>query len=155
MLAAAILTLGGAALFRLRGSVLWSQWTGRGATTIRLIWAAYLAGAAWLCGLEWQYALALLPAFWLGSILPWWGSLDMTTWQDFVMHSLRGALWTLPAAWVLLFAGDNVGSGALLATGWSCGVIYLACWKWFPKTATETAEWIFGGSIAGALLFFV
>lgn len=150
------LIAGGAALFRLRGSEEWARWTGRGATSIRLIWAAYLSLCAWWVGdLDWWIALALFPAFWLGAILPWWKSLDMgrrdgTFWRDFTLHTARGVLWTAPASAVLF--GSPTSSIWLLCAGLACGVVYAVSWALRTKNQVEAAEWMFGLLIASALL---
>lgn len=152
--ACALLAAGGAALFRLRGSEAFEQWTGRGATTSRLLWAAYLALAAWLMDGAWSAqalaAVGLAAALWLGSIAGWWKSLDMGTHEgtfahDLALHSFRGVLWTGPAAMVVVLSGMGT-PWPLLVVGALCGPIYAVC------RVTERAEWVFGGGIAAALL---
>lgn len=157
ILLATLLTAGGAAIFRLRGSSLWHEWTGRGATTIRLIWGTYLGAVAFIVApLAWWVPPALAVAFWLGTIGPWWGSLDLgrnegSFARDFVLHTLRGFLWTLPAAAVLWFV---VGwdAGWLLVAGGLCGVIYAISGRVYAARATENAEWAFGAAITASLL---
>lgn len=149
-----------AAGFRLRGDAIFARWTGRGATTARIVaWAVPCGLIAWgLYGL-WYVGLAMGAAAFLGAVLGWWGSLDLGrvegTWaKDFALHSLRGVLWTLPmaaAAW--LGAGDPL---PLLIAGALCGVCYEIGWR-FRAHQTEIAEAIFGfavgvGLVAGASL---
>lgn len=151
-----LLTIGGAALFRVRGSSSWHEWTGRGATSIRLLWAAYLGTAAAALGLSPWLAAAVGFACFLGSVWPWWGSLDMgrnegTLWRDMGMHSLRGLLWTAPPAAVLWGSGSG-SPWLLLLAGAACGPIYAAAWRLHAKRAGPLAEWLFGAAYAAGLL---
>lgn len=144
-----------AAGFRLRGDAAFERWTGRGATTARIVcWAIPCGLVAWgLYGL-WYVGLAMGVAAFLGAILGWWQSLDLGrvegTWlNDFAMHTLRGVLWTLPMAGVAF-----LGAGSpwpLLVAGALCGVVYEIGWR-FKARQTEIAEAIFGGVIGVALV---
>lgn len=179
-----LLSAGGGALFRLRGSSRFQAVTGRGVTTARLLWATYLAGCAWLVdngsaaawsgGLyltwlpgwgerpnDWSWSgplLTLLPALllalWLGAVGAWWGSLGVQTAGEVARHSARGLLWVAPAALLLFLAGLGA-PWPLLAVGALCGPVYLVCRLWRPWYAVEAGEWAFGGMLAAALLFSV
>lgn len=153
---------GGAALFRLRGSETWREWTGRGLGSIRWLWAAYVGTCAWLldngssarwaCGLyvsvvqsadwyrTWSVPIllpSLIAALWFGcAIGPWWGSLDMGTDRGSVWRDL--AMHSLRGVlWVApaaaVLAVWGLGSPwPLLAVGLACGPVYLACWRLWP-----------------------
>lgn len=145
-----------AALFRLRGSSTWFEWTGRGATSIRLLWAFVSAGAAWLVSghLEVLTAALLGLGLWLGCILPWWGSLGVRDAWEVAKHSARGLVWVAPAAAAL--AGLQLGPfWPLLLVGALCGPVYLANRLAWPGYAVQGAEWMWGGMIAAALLLSV
>lgn len=139
-----------AAGFRLRGDAVFARWTGRGATTARIVaWAIPCGLIAWGLYGEWYVGLAMAVAAFLGAILGWWQSLDLGrvegTWlKDFAMHTLRGVLWTAPmgaAAW--LGAGNPV---PLLIAGALCGVAYEIGWR-FKARQTEIAEAVFGAVV--------
>lgn len=151
--AAVILLL--AAGFRLRGDAAFHRWTGRGATTARLVaWALPVGLSGFALGLGW-WSLVLGVAAWAGSLLGWWGSLDLGRqfggfWRDFALHSARGVMWTAPMAAVLFVAG-----GAwwwLLAAGALCGALYEAGYRAWPARGTEVGEGLFGGAIGAALV---
>lgn len=156
----------GAALFRLRGSSSWQEWTGRGLTSIRLLWAGYLALAAYALDdgtdADWMHGalvVALVLALWLGSIFGWWRSLDMgshegTAARDVVMHSLRGLVWTGPAALLVWLAG-LAAPWPLILAGALCGPIYWTARKLSASYAVQGGEWGFGFAVASALLFSV
>ncbi len=144
-----------AAMFRLRGSSTWAEWTGRGATSARLAWATLSALAAWSVApqQEWTLPAALAVALWLGCIPAWWGSLGVRTGREVAVHSLRGLVWTGPAALVVILHG-GVG-WPLLLVGLLAGPVYLACRLARPTYAVQGAEWLWGGLIAAALLLSV
>lgn len=157
-----------AAGFRIRGDAAFARWTGRGATTARIVaWAIPVAASGWLLGLEWPVAVALGVAAWVGCLAPWWGSLDLgrhegTWFRDFCLHSARGVLWTLPMAGVVFLAQfsvwPTVGAGLwwpLLAAGALCGPAYELGYRIREKRGTEIGEALFGALIGGALVLAV
>ena len=140
----------GGAAFWLRGSALWEQWTGRGATSARFMWGAALALVAVLGGLWWPLAPAVVVAGWLGAIPGWWGSLKLEDGRQYAMHALRGLLWVLPLAVLLEVAG---ATGALvLIAGLACVPAYWIGWKVRPERATEIGEALFGACVGAALV---
>lgn len=153
----------GAAGFWLRGAAVFALWTGRGATTARIVaWAIPLALLCWVVTpLAWWWCAALGVALWVGCLPGWWGSLDLgrdagAWWRDFALHSLRGVLWSAPAAGVLAMA-----SGAWwwpMLAGAACGAAYEAGWRLRPPgdprtpNATEIGEVLFGGLLGAAVV---
>lgn len=156
LLAPFILALG----FRLRGAAVFHEWTGRGATTARIVCFAIPCGLiAWGLGLAWPWAIALGVAAWVGCLPPWWGSLDLARQygdygQDFALHTLRGVVWVLPMA-VVLFAAGEFWPGMLLA-GTACGAIYEAGYRIRESHGAEIGEvgfgFVIGCALVGALL---
>lgn len=144
-----------AAMFRLRGSSTWAEWTGRGATSARLAWALLSALAVWTVAphLEWTVIAMLAVALWLGCLPAWWGSLGVRTVAEVALHSLRGLVWTAPAA-LVVFLHSELWWPLLLA-GVLCGPVYLACRLARPTYAVQGAEWTWGGMIAAALLLSI
>jgi hypothetical protein len=106
---------------------------------------------------EWYNAAAISAALYIGTLAGWWRSLDLGRkegeWlRDFVLHSARCLLWTLPAALVCAAATlDMTNAVPLIAAGLLCGVFYEAGWRVYPARATEIGEAIFGGAIGAAL----
>lgn len=157
------LSAGGAGLFRLRGSETWHEWTGRGATSIRAVLAAYLALAAWLAdngtAAAWSGATAPFPlwlfvlalAIWLGCIAGWWHSLGVASASEVARHSARGLLFVIFGAAVLGMSGLGT-PWPLMVAGASCGPIYLAVRLLRPSYAIPGAEFVFGGVFSLALL---
>jgi len=155
----------GAMLFRLRGSSAFERWTGRGATTARIVWAAGMAGVAHLAGATWQEAAALGAGLFVGCIQPWWQSLslgdnaaDGATVGQYLRHGLRGLWWTLPAALAVAAYASAIGlpewrpAAILAAAGLACVPAYqIGKWSW-PGRATEVGEVLFGGAIGAAVV---
>jgi hypothetical protein len=106
--------------------------------------------------LPWWHYVAISAAFYLGSVAPWWRSLDMGRISGDVAgavarHTARGVVWTGPAAAVL--GGRGIGQGLwLIAAGLACGAIYFVSSRLQPSRSTENAEWVFGIAIAAALI---
>ena len=140
--------LGGAA-FRLRGAAIFEQWTGRGATTARLMWGAVLALVAVCGGLWWPLAPAVVLAAWLGAIPGWWGSLRLADAHQYAMHFARGIVWVLPLA-VLFDVAGGLG-GLVLLSGAACVPAYWIGWRAVPNRATEIGEALFGAAIGAAV----
>ncbi len=147
----------GAAGFWLRGAAVFQRFTGRGATTARLFAWALPMGAASALVTDWYNAAAVAVALYLGTLAGWWRSLDLGRhegeWlRDFVLHSARGLLWTLPAALVCAAASLSLTAAVpLIAAGLACGLIYELGWRVYPPRATEIGETAFGAAIGGAL----
>lgn len=147
----------GAAGFWLRGAAWFAQITGRGATTARLAAWALPMGLASALLTEWYNAVAIAAGLYLGTLAGWWGSLDLGRregeWlRDFVLHTARGLLWTLPAAIVCAVAALDIANAVpLIAAGLLCGVLYEVGWRAYPPRATEIGEAAFGGAIGAAL----
>ncbi len=141
--------------FWLRGSAHFEEWTGRGATTARIVcWAAPLGIFSWALGVPPLESAAIGVAAWLGCLAPWWGSLDMGrqegTWlHDFVMHTLRGALWVLPIWLAVMVAFGSWWP--LLVVAPLCGVVYELGYRLWPARGTEIGEAVFGALIGLAL----
>lgn len=139
----------GGAAFWLRGSAVFAEWTGRGATTARLMWGAALALVAVLGGLWWLLAPAVVVAAWLGAIPGWWDSLRLADARQYALHFFRGLLWVFPLAALFEVAG---GSGALvLLSGLACVPAYWIGWRVMPSRATEIGEILFGAAIGAAV----
>lgn len=152
VLATAVITCLG---FRMRGG-LWGNIIGWGATTARLLaWALPVALLSWYW---YQLDLWLVPAVfvatWLGTLLPWWGSIDMGrnegTWiRDLLVITGRGVLWTLAVALVFLYAGFVSTALSTLVAGAMMGIWYEIGWR-IPSTVPgfskgpELGEAIFG-----------
>jgi hypothetical protein len=140
--------IGGAA-FWLRGSALFEQWTGRGATSARFTWGAVLALVAVCGGLWWPLAPAVVLAAWLGCIPGWWGSLKLEGVQQYAMHALRGFVWVLPLA--ILFEVAGAHGAVVLLSGAACVPAYWLGWRLLPSRATEIGEALFGAAVAAAV----
>lgn len=142
--------------FWLRGSALFERLTGRGATTARLVcWALPCGLAWWALGGNPLYAAGAAVAAWLGTLLGWWGSLDLGrnegTWlEDFLLHTARGVLWTAPMAAVALVQHEAwwwmLGVGAL------CGLLYELGYQLNEARGTEIGEFLFGAVIGAAMV---
>jgi hypothetical protein len=147
----------GAAGFWLRGAAVFQRWTGRGATTARLLAWALPMGALSAVHTDWYNAAAIAVGLYLGTLLGWWRSLDLGRvegeWlRDFVLHTARGLLWTLPAALVCAAASFDIANAVpLIVAGLLCGVLYEVGWRAYPPRATEIGEATFGGAIGAAL----
>lgn len=148
----------GAIGFRLRGSALFEQWTGRGATTARIVcWAIPMALLADV-PLEWLPLLAL--AFFLGAIPGWYGSLDLgrddgQVLKDWAIMTVRGVVWTAPPAAVMTFIDVPI-SFELLFVGLLCPVAYTIGWNTpsninHIRQGPELGEVIFGAFIGASL----
>lgn len=152
----------GAFGFWLRGSSLFYALTGRGATTARLVaWAFPMGVVAWFGGIPTLLAAALFWAFWLGSVAPWWGSLDLGrgegAWRtDALAHLSRGVLWTLPAGVGLIAMGYPEGGLLVAASGLAALPAYELGWTIRPPGtpapgATEIGELLTGAAIGAAV----
>jgi hypothetical protein len=152
----------GAIGFRLRGSAIFEQWTGRGATTARIVCWAIPMGLMSLFTLPWEYAIAAGVAFWLGCLPGWYGVLDLgrdegNKLKEFILMSGRGILWTLPAALVFAFISP-LNAVALLIAGALCPVAYEIGWHIPSKvenmrSGPEIGEILFGALVGAALAF--
>lgn len=140
--------LGGAA-FWLRGSALFEQWTGRGATSARFMWGGVVALLVLAGGLWWPLFPAVVLAAWLGCIPGWWGSLTLTTPQHYAMHAMRGVVWVLPLA--VLFEVAGAQGAVVLLSGAACVPAYWLGWRLLPSRATEIGEALFGAAIGAAV----
>lgn len=157
-----ILAALGAALFRLRGSELFARIVGRGKTTADAVYAFGLA-LPFTSSLPWFGVPTLAAALWIGGRLGWWKSLslgrnpaDGTVRAQFTRHTLRGVLWTAPAAMVAFFVGASFVP--LLIAGALCAVAYEAGYRLsdmggvFSRLGgTEWGELFFGALIGVAL----
>ena len=154
-----------AAGYRLRGSVLWSRWTGRGVGTARIVaWGGSCALAAALAALhagdlsaDWWLPPAVLAASYGASTLPQWGSIDAgrrdgVRWRDVLLQSLRGAIGGAAVAAPMWLAGE--AWWILPVAGAMAGPIYDGAWTLDVKTShaelDEPAEW--GELILGAVM---
>lgn len=150
--------------FRVRGG-LWGEKIGWGATTARIVaWSVpmtILTFFALSINPVWQVSYYFIPVFvvawWLGTILGWWKSIDMGRnegeWlQDFILQTARGIFWVLPVT-ALLFVlhGFTLSLLILLLGGLSCGVCYEAGWRLANKNSamggSEYGEIIFGAAV--------
>lgn len=145
--------------FRLRGEIKFTEWTGRGLTTARIVcWAIPCALLAAAAGHGLWEAVAIGVAAWLGSIAGWWDSLTLgrnkaegSTLEQWLRHQARGLLWTLPMAAVVAYAGHDPLWLAL--AGLMCGPAYEFGWRVWPERGTEVGEFVFGAVIGGALVW--
>ncbi len=170
----------GASGFRLRGDAAFQRWTGRGATTARLVcWALPMGGLAWVAGHPPVTAVLLGLGLFLGCLPPWWRSLtlgrnaaDGGALGQYARHAARGLLWAAPAAALLAvdygagawLVGASIprailasGAPVLLLGGLSCVPAYELGWRLRPAGsvrpgATEVGEGIFGAAMAGAVV---
>lgn len=143
----------GAVLFRIRGG-----WLSLPSTTLgRAVWSVGMTLIP--AAITWRLVV-LAPALFLGCVLPWWQSIDMgrnegTLARDAVFHTLRGALWVLPASaagwwalgpWTLL-----VMIPGLLCAGWyELGWRTPSSVKHFTR-GSELGEVYFGAAIGFGL----
>lgn len=94
--------------FRIRGGLLAGTRFQTPGQVSRLVFALAVSFTAWLAGADLGIALALVPVWWLSCLPGWSHSIDLgrnqdKEWRDFVVITLRGALWTLPPALLLGF----------------------------------------------------
>lgn len=157
-----ILATIGAALFRLRGSDLFARVTGRGKTTADAVYAVGLA-LLFTSSMPWWGVPALALALWLGGRPGWWKSLslgrnpaDGSVSAQFVRHTLRGVVWTAPAA-VVAFALDAPPIPLILA-GATCALVYEVGYRLSDRggvfgrfDGTEWGELFFGAMVGVAL----
>lgn len=162
--------------FRIRGG-LFGKNIGWGATTARFCaWALPTTATItlWFNGalfehvyFQHEHLILFFFAAWLGAIAPWWKSLDLGrregTWLvDFLLHSIRGTLWTLPIAAVFAFYGMWDPAWVLLAGGTLCGLVYEAGYK-LPtpfkvnregglNQGPELGEFLYGATIGLTIL---
>jgi hypothetical protein len=152
----------GAALFRLRGSESFERVTGRGKTTADAVYAVGLA-LLFALTMPWWGVLALALALWLGGRPGWWKSLslgrnpsDGSVSAQFARHTLRGVVWTAPAA-VIAFA---LGASPipLVLVGAACALVYEVGYRLSDRGGvfgrlggTEWGELFFGAMIGVGL----
>ncbi len=148
--------------YRLRGSVLWSRWTGRGVGTARLfVWGGacgiVTALHAVLVPMPWWLPFAVWLGAFAGSTLPQWKSIDIgrmegNAFVDTVVQSARGALSLGLVSLAFWFAGFN--PWITVVAGAVAGPVYAAMWAVRPTTGNpelnEPAE--FGELLSGAIV---
>lgn len=157
----------GAILFRIRGGAFGDEirkyiYKGYGATTSRLVvWSlpmTFLLFFSQPYHIWWVYLLFFL-AMYLGTIIGWWRSIDMGRVEgkwlpDFIFQTLRGVLWTLPAAAVMFYVGSISTMISLLIAGALCGVLYELGWRVkLPKSIAESKFDLRTGPELGELFF--
>ena len=123
--------------YRVRGSRLWREWTGRGVTTARIVaWGGSCAVAVLLCWpVPWWLPPGVMLAAWAGATPPQWGSIDIghregTWWRDLLVQSGRGLIGVSGIAALLALAGGawwpvagaGVLAGPVYALAWSLGL---------------------------------
>lgn len=150
--------------FRLRGSAEFQQWTGRGATTARIVCWALPCGimTAVMLDLAWWWALAVGFAAWVGCLPPWWRTLTMgrnpqegTYAAQAFRHAARGVLWGLPMAVVLGLAG--AAWLPMLLASLTCWPAYelgyrISATPWGRRWGgTEYGEALFGAAMGAAI----
>lgn len=142
--------------FRLRGSALFEQWTGRGATTARIVcWAIPMSFVS-LFAVPWMYAPLVGVAFFLGALPGWYDSLDLQGIRDYAVMFLRGIAWTILAAAVYWWAGNLHGAALITLAGALCPLAYAIGYA-IPSTkpnlsqGPEIGEVIFGAMIGAAV----
>lgn len=151
----------GALGFRLRGSALFEQWTGRGATTARVVCWAIPVAILSLVNVPVLYAPLIGLAIFLGAVPGWYGSLDLgrddgNATKDYVIMTVRGFVWTAPAAYVMsMFSIES--AIALVIAGLMCPLAYTAGW-YIPskvnhaRQGAEVGELIFGALVGMAVM---
>lgn len=151
----------GAIGFRLRGSALFEEWTGRGATTARIVCWAIPMGLISLMAVPWYAAPLVGLALYLGCLPGWYGALDLGhndghKVRDYIVMFLRGLAWTVLAALVYAWAGNVPGAYGLILAGALCPLAYTIGWA-IPSTVPnlsrgpELGEVIFGAMIGAAV----
>lgn len=149
----------GAALFWLRGSSKFEEWTGRGKTTGDAVWAAGMGLLVFSMGASWYGAIALAIGMFLGGRLPWWRSLslgrnaaDGPEGLQYLRHAARGMMWVAPAA--LMASLGGMSPYPLLVAGLFCVPAYVIGYAWREgdgspySNPTAVGEMLFGAAIA-------
>lgn len=150
----------GAIGFRIRGSSEFRKWTGRGATTARIVCWAIPMSIVSLNHVPIEYAWMMTIAFFLGAVPGWCGCLDLgrddgKVFQDYLVMTARGILWVIPAALVMSFFNQYTSTYMLIA-GVLCPLAYTVGWiteSSIPnlRRGPELGEFIFGGLIGASL----
>jgi len=148
-------TIVGALGFRMRGSAVFGELTGRGIGTARLVcWALPMALLS-LFVIEWYWALLFCAAMYVGSLPGWYGAFCMIDARDWLVMLARGIGWTLLGAIVFFIAGAP--AWPLLFAGMLCPVAYAIGWAipsrvpWLLR-GTEIGEFLFGAFIGTAIM---
>lgn len=135
-----------------------------GSTTARLTaWAlpVTLCVMLWY-SLSWYMLVLMFVAIWAGTLLPWYGGIDMARregeWiKDAITMTWRGTLWCAPMSMVFMLSGLWVPAVLCLATGSLMAVWYELAWR-IPsqvsefQSGPEMAELIFGCVLGLALV---
>lgn len=161
MIATLLGALIGAVGFRLRGSAIFEEITGRGATTARIVCWAIPMGLVSLYHVPWEWAWAISLGLFLGACPGWYHCTDLgrddgKVVRDYVIMTIRGLVWTLPAALVMAYFNTNASSAMMIA-GLLCPLAYTIGWKIPSKIkglhqGPELGEFIFGGMVGASVI---
>lgn len=119
MIEVALSALAGAILFRVRGGM----WLGHAPHWLtRGLWSVSMAIIVGVATDNIVACAVTFPAFFLGTVLPWWHSIDLgriegNTASDYALNAIRGWCFTALSGGVLWY----------LALPWQIGFVGLAC----------------------------
>lgn len=155
---------------RMAGGLL-SHWVGvdLGDLPVRILWGVILAVCAYIVGLQWQYALALIPLVWVDTTVGYFGSMSAGNQQgrshavDYALLTLHGLSGVLsPAIGAFLLHLNPVW---LIASGLLCAPCYALAWVWpweipilgcLQRDPPPTAELLWGACVgAGVVLTII
>ena len=144
-------TILAAILFRVRGGMWFGDsphWFTRG------MWSVGMGVIVFLSSLNMKAGVYVMPAFFVGTVLPWWGTIDLGRIEgrkdrDYALNSLRGLCFTLPAGAVLWWLGLPWYAGLV---GLLCPICYEAGWRINSqikdlRQGPELGELIFGALV--------
>ena len=150
----------GAIGFRLRGDAIFQEITGRGATTARIVCWAVPMGLLSLSTVPWWASFLVALGFFLGALPGWYGSLDLghnegDPVKDRIIMTVRGLVWTLPAA-LVVWQFDIGNAIALMIAGLACPLFYELGYRTpskipYLRQGPEVGEVFFGAAIGLAL----
>ena len=137
---------------------------------VRILWGACLALVAFLAGLVWWQALAMIPLIWAGSTAGMNGAMTMgrksgrSIWIDAALMLLYGLLCLAPLGAAALWLGYGWAVLFLIAAAILCPISYEVAWL-FPLHAEwlgcakddppPTGELLWGGYVGLAIAFLV
>ena len=154
-------TLIGAIGFRLRGSAIFEEITGRGATTARIVCWAIPMGLFSLIHVPPMDAVWIGLGFFLGACPGWYHCTDLgrddgKVVRDYVVMTIRGLVWTILPAIVMSYFNPTA-AGAMVLAGALCPLAYTIGWA-IPSNikglhqGPELGEFIFGGIIGASIV---
>lgn len=152
MIGAAILSaVAGLVLFRVRGGM----WLGHSPHWLtRGLWALGMAIVVGIATHDIVACALTLPAFFIGTVLPWWHSIDLgriegNTASDYALNAIRGLCFTAGAGAVLWYLGLPWYAGLV---GLLCPLCYLIGWSIPSRVKNFQQGPELGEAIFGALV---